>query len=327
VGRLDLAGVGLLLATILPVTYGLKDIARNGPNAVALGAIITGTVLGAVFVRRQGRLASPLLDLKLFAIRTFSASLGSFLLLGIVMAGISLVASFYLQLVAGLSPLNAGLWLVPQTIGMIAGYVGAPRLARRFGRTRIMALGMAVGTVGILLFTQVRSSDGIALLISGLMLASTGISLPMALMTGIVLGSAPPEKAGSASALNETSIEFGIAFGIATLGSLATFVYRMQMTNTLPASVSAGAAAVAKGSIAAAVAIAQQLPAITGTELLDAARAAFTAGLNTVGAVGGVIFLGLTVFVAVAFRERVTATVATDEPALIARTGLRHALD
>jgi DHA2 family multidrug resistance protein-like MFS transporter len=225
------------------------------------------------------------------------------------MAGISYVAALYLQMVAGLSPLQAGLCLVPQYIVMTAGFMVAPRLAARFGQSKVMSVGIAIAGAGLLLMTAVRSTDSLGLLVGAAVLTSGGIAPAMALFVGLILGSAPPEKAGSAAALNETSGEFGIALGIATLGTLATFIYRIQLTDHLAASVPNDAAAAAKQSLAAALATASQLPTAAGADLLEAARAAFTAGLHTVGAVGGVIFLGLAVLVALAFRPAATATV------------------
>jgi DHA2 family multidrug resistance protein-like MFS transporter len=306
-GRLDLVSVALSLAAILPIIYGLKELARSGAAPLPFAAIVVGLAVGVTFVRRQRTLPSPLLDLHLFGYRAFSTALGTNLFLGIVMAGVSYVAVLYLQMVGGLSPLQAGLCLVPQYIVMAAGFMAAPRLAARFGQSGVMSVGMAIAGVGLLLLTQVRSTDGVVPLVAGLVLATGGIAPAMALMVGLILGSAPPEKAGSAAALNETSGEFGIALGIATLGTLATLIYRTQLSDRLGAAVPSRAAAEAQQSIAAAVAIASQLPGPSGAALLESARVAFTAGLNAVGAVGGVIFIGLAVLVAFAFRLPATA--------------------
>jgi DHA2 family multidrug resistance protein-like MFS transporter len=306
-GRLDLVSVALSLAAILPIIYGLKELARTGAAPLPFAAIVVGLVVGITFVRRQRTLPSPLLDLHLFGYRAFSTALGTNLFLGIVMAGISYVAALYLQMVAGLSPLQAGLCLVPQYIVMTAGFMIAPRLAARFGQSNVMSVGIAISGIGLLLMTAVRSADSLGLLIGAAVLTSGGIAPAMALFVGLILGSAPPEKAGSAAALNETSGEFGIALGIATLGTLATFIYRIELSDHLALSVPSQAAAAAQQSLAAALATASQLPAAAGTDLLAAARAAFTAGLHTVGAVGGVIFLGLAALVALAFRPADTS--------------------
>ena len=302
-GRLDLVSVGLSLVAILPVIYGLKSLARGGVSGTAVIAVAAGLAFAVLFVRRQRRLTSPLLDLKLFANRTFSVALGVMLLGGIVMAGISLMATIYLQTVEGLSPLAAGLWLIPQNIAMIVGSVTAPKLAQRIRPASVMAIGLAASTVGVALLTQVGADGGLPVLIAGMVLASGGISLPMPLCTNFVMASTPPEKAGSAASIQETGAEFGIAMGIALLGSLSTFVYRGRIADTVPADLPAEAASAAHEGVTNAVAAAQQLPAAMGTQLVEAARAAFTEGLNVVGIAGAVIFAGLTVLTFTVLRK------------------------
>jgi DHA2 family multidrug resistance protein-like MFS transporter len=314
-GRLDLASVALSLAAILPFIYGLKEVARHGASTAALAAIVAGVGFGSVFVRRQRRLASPLLDLKLFASRTFSVALGILLLGGVVMAGISLMSTMYLQTVLGLSPLAAGMWLIPQNIAMIAGSITAPKLAQRFKPAYVMAAGLGAAALGVLLHTQVGPEGGLPLLIAGMVLASGGISLPMPLGTNFVMASTPPEKAGSAASIQETGGEFGVAMGVALMGSLSTFVYRAQITDTAPAGLPADAAAATRDGVAAAIATAQHLPGTVGDQLADAARAAFTTGLNAVGVAGAVIFVGLTVLAATVLRKvGEPAPVAAAEP-------------
>src|SRR6185503_17221251 len=105
--------VALSLAAILPVIYGLKELARGGFATVPVLAVVVAVAFGVSFVRRQRRLADPLLDLTLFTRPVFSTALGIMLLSGIVMAGISLMTTMYLQVVEGLSTLQAGLWMLP----------------------------------------------------------------------------------------------------------------------------------------------------------------------------------------------------------------------
>jgi DHA2 family multidrug resistance protein-like MFS transporter len=294
-GRLDLASVGLSLVAILPAIYGLKELARGGWDPRPAAALAVGLAFGASFVRRQRALADPLLDLRLFGIRAFRSALSVYLLTGVVMAGVSLMSTMYLQSVLELSTLRAGLGLLPHNVALAAGFLAAPRLAARFRQAHVMAAGMALAAAGLTVFLLVQPAGGTTLLVTGLVLAHAGIALPMALAATVIVSSAPPERAGSAASLMETSAEFGIAMGVATLGTLGAAVYRGSFT--APATVPAEAADAARESITAAGGAAAGLPALPAAELLDAARASFASGLNTVGAVGAAIFVVLAVMV------------------------------
>jgi DHA2 family multidrug resistance protein-like MFS transporter len=300
-GRLDLASVALSLGAILPVIYGLKEIARSGWRTSAVVALVVGVGIGVAFVRRQGRLTNPLLDLRLFANPAFRTALASMSATGIVMAGVSLMSIVYLQAVAGLSPLRAGLWLIPQNIAMAAGMMAAPALARRIRPAYLVAGGLVVAAVGMLAQTAAGATGDVLTVVVGLTLAGVGISPAMALTMNLVLGSTPPEKAGSAASISETSGEFGVALGVATLGSLATVVYRAHID--VPVGVPAAVDDAARQGITAATHAAGQLSGPLGADLLDAAREAFTAGLTTVAGVGAAIFVALAVVAARAFRQ------------------------
>jgi DHA2 family multidrug resistance protein-like MFS transporter len=285
-GRLDLRSVAMSMAAILPIIYGLKELARNGFGAVPSVTILAGVAVGVAFVRRQRRLTDPLLDVRLFGNRAFSAALGVGLLATVTMGGIFLFVSQYLQLVAGLSPLRAGLWLVPATVGVIAGSMAAPAIAQRIRPGYVVGAGLVVAAFGFLLLTQV--DGGLPVLVTGNVIASFGIGPMGVLCAGLVVGSAPPNKAGSAASVSETSGEFGIALGIAALGSVGAAAYRHQITDNMPSGVPAEAAEATRESIAGATAAAEQLPAGLGAELLEGAREAFTNGLNVVAGIGTV---------------------------------------
>jgi DHA2 family multidrug resistance protein-like MFS transporter len=306
-GRLDVASVALSLAAILPAIYGLKEIARTGWRTTPAVAVVAGIVVGVLFVRRQRRLADPLLDLRLFANRSFRSALATMLATGIVMAGVTLMSTLYLQAVRGLSPLHAGLWLVPQNVAMAAGSAVAPALARRIRPAYVMAAGLVIAGFGLLVQTQASLPH----VVIGLVLAGVGISPAMALTMNLIMGATPPEKAGSAASLSETSGEFGVALGVAALGSLATVVYRSHLA--VPAGTPDAADHAARQGITGALTAAQHLSGSLGADLMDAARTAFTAGLTTVAGVGAVVFTALAVLAAVAFRH-VPAT-GTQEPA------------
>jgi MFS transporter, DHA2 family, multidrug resistance protein len=220
----DLASTAIALCAVLPAIWGLKELARGGPAVAACVALAAGCGAGAVFVRRQLRLPEPMLDLRLFAVPTVAYGLGANMLTGVVMAGSSLLASLYLQTVAGLSPLQTAWWLVPQTIAMIIGFQVAPLATRRLPSLLVVAVGFAVAGAGLGLLGSVTPSSGPLLVAGALTAASFGISGPMTVLQTLIMTAAPAEQAGSAAGVNETSGEFGIALGIALLGSLAAAV-------------------------------------------------------------------------------------------------------
>lgn len=302
-GRLDLTSVVLSLASILPIIYGIKEIAKDGLHGLPVASIAIGTALGYVFVRRQRRLSAPLLDLHLFSNRSFSAALGIMVISGAAMGGIFLLVSQYLQLVAEMSPLRAGLWLLPQAFSMILGSMLAPAIARRFGTAQVIAAGMLLAVIGLLLLTQVESTGGMAVLMAGFVIASTGLAPMGVLSTDLVIGSAPPERAGSASAMSETSGELGIALGVAVMGSVGTAVYRNRMDGALPDNTPEEAAQATLDTLAGAAVAADQLPEQIGTVLLATAKQAFTSGLHTVAGFNAAILLLLAVLTMVMLRH------------------------
>ncbi len=291
--RLDLTSAAMSLLAILAVVFGLKEIAQDGPSALPGASIIAGVLLGIVFVRRQLQLASPIIDVRLFRIRAFTASLGTYLLGIFVVIGYFLFISQYLQLVLGLSPIEAALWSLPSAIGFIVGSVTAPRIIHRFRPSLIMGSGMAVAAVGtaMLVGLGLDSRTGLLLIVVASVVISLGLAPVITLATELIVGSAPPEQAGAATGISETSGELGGALGIAILGSVGTAVYRTEVADALPSDLPAAVADAALDTLGGALAIAQTLPDALRVTLEGAARLAFVDAIHVVAAVaaGGAV--------------------------------------
>jgi DHA2 family multidrug resistance protein-like MFS transporter len=301
-GRLDLVSAVLSLASALAVIYGIKDTAEHGPGWLPALAIVAGLAVGAVFVRRQRALAHPLLDLSLFANRAFSASLGVMTVGAFTMVGFNLFIAQYLQLVLGLSPLRAGLWTLPMVGGLMLATLLGPVVARRIRPALIVGAGMAVAAAGFGVTTQVDGTSGLAVLVTGSAIFAIGLAPANFVGSNLVLGTAPPERAGAASAMSETTQEFGAALGLAVLGSIGVAVYRGDMAAAVPAGIPPEAAEAARDTLGGAAAVAEQLPAQLGAGLLDAAREAFTNGLQVTG-VSAAVVAGLAILAAALFRH------------------------
>jgi MFS transporter, DHA2 family, multidrug resistance protein len=126
-GRVDLVSVVLSLAAILPVIYGIKQLAAgNGVTGVAVVSILSGLAVGVAFVLRQRKLADPLVDLRLFRHRSFRSALLVLMASSVTVGGMYLFVSLYLQAVKGQSPLAAGLWLVPSTLAIVVSSAITP---------------------------------------------------------------------------------------------------------------------------------------------------------------------------------------------------------
>ena len=302
-GRLDLRSAGLSLAAVLLVIYGLKRVAEHGPGWLPLLTVVAGLVLGWVFARRQQRLADPLIDLRLFRAPGFSMSLAVYLLGTLVAFGAYIFIAQYLQLVLGLAPLQAGLATLPSMFAFVAGSMIVPLVVRRVRPTTAIAGGLILAAVGFAMLAGVDGSAGLGLLVAATIVYSLGISPVVILATDLIVGSAPVERAGAASAISETSSEMGGALGIAILGSIGTAVYRSRIAHSMPPEIPAEAAAAARATLGGAVAAADHLPAPLGAALIDPARAAFVDAFQLVAVICAGVALGLGVLMVVRMRN------------------------
>lgn len=292
-GRLDLVSVALSLAAILPGIYAVKHTASHGADASTAILLVIGAAAGVVFVRRQRDLASPLLDVTLFTNRAFSVAL-AVLLIGLVgVGGTMYLVTQYLQLVEGLTPFTAGLWMGPPALVMFVAAIGAPLVARRVRPGQVMGLTLGLSVIGYALLATAGTGDAVPV-VSGFAFVYLGLGAIAALGTDMVVGAAPASKSGSAAAMSETVQELGIAVGVALLGSLSTALYTARMT--APADASPEVAERLTGSLSGALSVADQVPA----EVERAAQEAFTTGVNIASAVAGLAIVVATVLCLVA---------------------------
>ncbi|MTE22511.1 MFS transporter [Streptomyces sp. TRM43335] len=305
-GRLDVVSVALSLVAVLPIIHGVKELAAGNAEspAAAFAALAVGAGGALAFVRRQRRLEDPLVDLRLFSRPSFSIALAAMALASGAFAGTSLLTSQYIQSVAGLTPGEAGLWQAPTGGGIAAGVLMAPLFVRWVKPLTAMVTGLAVSASGLLLLAVAGSGSGAPVVALGIAVVAFGVGPLFALGTGLIVGSAPVEKAGSAASLSESSNVLGSTLGLALLGTLGTAVYRGLVADDLPAALGGAEAAAARETLAGAAATAESLPAPVGGALLDAARDAFTTGLNTVAGVSGCVVAVLAVVLGTALRER-----------------------
>ncbi len=279
-GAIDLASAALSMATVLPIIYGIKLAAEAGNYRWAISATGAGFAFGLLFVRRQLRLADPLFDLRLLLRAGVAAALAINLLDFFVGFGILLLVAQYLQLVLGLTPLQAGLWSIPAGLGSVVGS---------------LLISVALATM-----TYAVDAHSLVLVVLGATALSIGTAPGTALVADLIVSSSPQERSGAASALSETTSEFGGALGIALLGSLATVAYRHQLTQLDAATVPANVMEVALRGIGAANSFAQSHAG--NATLLSAAQAAYANAVSVAFLTGGGILLLAAIISLVAFR-------------------------
>ncbi len=290
-GRMDLPSAALSLSAVLLLIYALKNTAEQGLNITGALCLVGGLALGVWFVRRQAGLKDPLIDLNLFKAPGFKAVLGTYLLSCLTMFGVYVYIAQYLQLVLGLTPLVAGAWTVPWALAFVVGTNITPWLARQLGQAKLVVfglLGTAIGFAGLALLS-IKADMG--LLVLATVVLALGLSPMFTLGTELIISSAPPEKAGSASALAETGAEFGGAVGIAVFGSIGVAIYRDRMESLLNPAWPSEIQRAAQDTLGGAVASAVQLPAMEQISLLQAARHAFMEGMQLTSIAGAVLML------------------------------------
>jgi DHA2 family multidrug resistance protein-like MFS transporter len=301
-GRLDVLSAALSLAGVLPVIYGIKLAAEGGNSALALTTIIVGFGIVLIFLRRQASLADPLLDLSLLTRPRVSAALTVNLLDFFVGFGILLLLAQYLQLILGLTPLQAGLWSIPAGLGSVVGALLTSPMLRLMRPAYALALGLAFGAGALGLMIYAIEAQSLILLITGATLLSIGTAPGTALVADLIVSAAPQERSGAASALSETTSEFGGALGIALLGSLATFLYRHELGRIIPGGTAADAMETALRGIGSAGSLSQGDGG--GKALLSAAQSAYASAVSAAFLAGAGILLLAAVIAIMTFRRR-----------------------
>lgn len=291
--RLDLLSGVWSLGAILAFVFSIKQLAEGDPGWLfGLSLLATGG-LAWLFWRRLLTVPTPLLDRHLFRQPVFTTYVLLYALGAFVLYGMLVFVFQYLQLIAGLGPVRAGLWAAPSYVGLLLGSTLAARLVRRLGSVPGSIGALSVAALGFGLLTQVGAPNGFACLIAGTFLYNLGLAVVFTQATDTVVGAAPPERAGAAAAISETAAELGGALGIAVLGSVGAWVYRSQMLAIGPLPLPAEAMQAARQTLAgAALAAQEQAPAVQAA-LLGTARHAFVAGMELVAGLSAMLMLAL----------------------------------
>ncbi|MEA5455830.1 MFS transporter [Sinomonas sp. JGH33] len=284
----DATSILLVIASATAVVYGVKELAHDGGAPAAL-VLTAGLVAGWVFVRRQLRRAAPMLDVRLFRTRAFSAGLASNLLSIFSLVGFMLFLSQHLQLVAGASPLRAGLLMLPGLALTIVTGLAAVRLAARFSVRGVMVTGLLLNASGYVIVLAFGRDGSLPALLTGFAVVGAGVGLAETLSNDLIIASVPRAKAGAASAISETAYELGAVMGTAILGSVLGAAYRLNVA--IPGGLPSDAAAKARETLGGAVDAAPLLPGPVATELLESAHRAFDSGVGATAAIGAVLML------------------------------------
>jgi DHA2 family multidrug resistance protein-like MFS transporter len=283
-GRIDPTSIALSMATTIAVVYGIKELAVHGPGPGAWLPMAAGLGFGILFVRRQLRAAMPMLDMTLFRQGTFSGALIVNLLSVVALVGFLFFVAQHLQLVVGLSPMEAGLALVPGLAAMIiAGLLVVP-IAKRWPARFVVPGPLLFSVAGYIAIASASGPGAVGLLMAAWISLGIGIGAAETVSNELVLASAPPAKAGAASAVSETAYELGAVLGTTVLGGILTALYRSNLI--IPPGVPEAAADAASQTLAGAIHAAEAIGGATGEALSEAAAHAFDAGVAVTALIG-----------------------------------------
>lgn len=281
--RLDLVGAVLSIAAIGSFVYAIIDAPEHGwTSATSFGGLTVGAVAGLAFIGWELRRSDPMLDIRLFRNRGFSAGSVTLAALFFAMAGAIFLQAQYLQFILGYTPLAAGFALVPAALGVLVGSGAGAHLSSVVGGRIAVVVGTLVAATGMgvqAAFTNGTSyvPTGVGLLLFGL---GAGIAMPSA--TELIMATLPAARAGVGSAVNDTVREVGGALGVAVIGSIAAGAYTTSVHAKIDqlGEISSGARAAASNNVGAALEVSQHL-GTNGAALAAAARDAFITSMSS----------------------------------------------
>lgn len=299
VSRPNSGSAVLAVGSVLVCVYGIKEIARFGPSAVAVGAMLSGVAGLGAFFRWQRRCVQPLFDFAILRDRSVAVVSTAMLLGGMTLGSGAFFVPLFLQMVRGCSPTETGLLLIPIVLLTILASIVAARLIVRHTAATLLLLALLCAALGCLMLGLARNPGSLVLVYAGYALISFGVTPVMVLGTNLIMGAVPAGRAGMAASIVTTNGNLGGALGLALLGALGSAAYRSGLV--LPAAVPADAAAAAGDGISGAVTSAQRLPPAAGQALLTSAHQSFMKAIEVAGLAGAGLCLLCAVLVATVF--------------------------
>ncbi|MFI7024229.1 MFS transporter [Micromonospora sp. NPDC049900] len=301
--RIDLVSVGLSLVGMIGVVYAVKTLAGGTDIGIAVAALVVGLIAVIRFVRRQLTLPTPLMEVRLFTVRHFRGAVIGDLLSIFAMVGALVALVQHLQLVLGLNPLQASVWLLPQAVlAGTAGFVAAA-LVRRILPAYVITTGLLIAAVGFGLTAYLEPTSSPALVATSLTLVSFGAGIGLTLSNDIIMSSIKPERAGQAAATSETAYEIGTTLGTAVLGGMLVAWYTRAFTaGTEALHLPTSLAERASSTMAEALLVAGEVGGGTGASIVDAAATAFTDAITVTGMIGSAIMVCAAIWAFVTLR-------------------------
>ncbi len=320
--RFDIPGVVLVAGALFAIVDAIIEAPDRGWTApLTLGLAAAGVTALAAFVWWELRMPSPLIDLRVFTSRAFSAAAGSVTVIFFALFGSLFVLTQYLQLVQGYSPLSAGLRALPFALAMAAVSPVSPLIAARLGTRVIMPAGMALMGLGLLDLSTAGVHTAYPALAVAVAIMGAGMGLVMAPASNTIMTTVPAHQAGAGSAINDTIREVGGALGVAIVGSLSAAVYRSRLGSALATAHAPGQVThAATGSVAAADLTAARLGGAHGGELVTAAHSAFVTSMSVGMKVAAAVALASAVGALFALAPRRPRPVPETAPETVAET-------
>jgi EmrB/QacA subfamily drug resistance transporter len=224
-GRFDVAGAGAFLLGLMTLLLALNQGHDWGwTSAPVLGLLAAAAAFGSIFVAIESRVASPMLDLRLFSSRIFSTSTASAVLNYICLYSIAFLMPFYLIQGRGLGPAQAGLILTAQPLVMAVAAPLSGTLSDRIGSQLLSTAGMAILGIGLLLLARLGSESSFGQVAGALVVVGIGIGIFISPNTSALMGAAPRNRQGIAAGVLATARNVGMVLGVGLAGAIFTTV-------------------------------------------------------------------------------------------------------
>jgi EmrB/QacA subfamily drug resistance transporter len=277
VPRIDYVGAGLSVVGLATLVWTIIEAPEHGwTSGTAIAGFGVAAVVLALFAAWELRTDEPMLDLRLFTNPRFSAASGAITLISFALFGFIFMATQYLQFILGYSALSAGVHTLPFAAAVMVTAPMSSKLVDRFGTKRIVALGLASFSAGMVVAAGTSMASGYDRVVLTMVLLGGGMGLAQAPATESIMGALPRAKAGVGSAVNDTTRELGGALGVAIIGSILSSLYDARLVDRAGGDVPEAA----KDSVGSALAVAGRIGGPQGDALADAAREAFVHGMT-----------------------------------------------